>query len=397
VDRTSRRSSHRFRIGSPPIPHRDVLLAIVIAVVQVAGTHAASLHQPDRRSFDLLAVVLLAIGPLALVARRRRPVAVLGIACVTTFAYQLLDYPGGPIWFALIVAFFTAQTTGHRVIGFLSIGLGYASIWWQPAVLSRPGPSLGAALALAAWMSALVAVAEVVRVRRAYVGEVRERAQAAEQAREEEARRRQSEERLRIARDLHDVLAHNISLINVQASTTLHLLEAHPERARPALEAIKQASSEGLGELRSVLDALRQTGEAPARAPAPSLSRLSDLAAQAAAAGLEVETVLDGAPRSLPASVELAAYRICQEAVTNVIRHAGTTTARVRVVYGQHELLVEIDDDGRGAAANGGAGSGNGLPGMHERTAALGGSLEAGPRAGGGFRVRARLPVEAAT
>jgi signal transduction histidine kinase len=372
----------------------DVLLAVVLAAVQVAGTFGAARHQTDRRALDALAVTLLATSALSLVARRRHAVAVLGVAFVATFAYELLDYPGGPIWFALIVAFFTVQTTGHRLLGFVAIAVGYASAWWVPLILGRPLPSARTAVAFAAWMLVLVAVAEVVRVRRAYLGEVRRRAEEAEHARVEEARRRQGEERLRIARDLHDVLAHNISLMHVQASTALHLLDDQPQHARPALTAIKQASGEALAELRSALDSLRQAGDAPARAPVPDLSRLSDLAAQAAAAGLEVETVVDGRARPLPATVELAAFRICQEAVTNVIRHAGPATARVRLVYGDRELVVEIDDDGRGAASNGGAGGGNGLPGMRERTAALGGSLEAGSRPGGGFRISARLPLE---
>jgi signal transduction histidine kinase len=377
-------------------PAADRLLAAGVAVVQVAGTLLAAQEQPDRRTLDVLGIALLTASAATLLARRRHPVAVLAAAFVTTFAYVLLDYPGGPIWGALIVAFFTVQTSGHRRVGFLAIAVGYASVWWEPWLLGRPAPSVGEALAFAAWMLMLLAVAEFVRVRRDYQGEVRRRAQDTEHAREEEARRRRSEERLRIARDLHDVLAHNISLVNVQASTALHLLEERPEQARVALAAIKQASSEALGELRAVLDTLRQEGDSAARAPAPTLARLPDLAAQAAAAGLTVETDVEGTARPLPAAVELAAFRICQEAVTNVIRHAGPAAAHVRLVYGERDLLVEISDDGRGAASNGGAGSGNGLPGMRERTAALGGTLDAGPRPGGGFRVRARLPLEPA-
>jgi signal transduction histidine kinase len=373
----------------------DLLLAAVVLAVQVAGTIGAAHGQADRRGLDVLGIALLAGGALSLVERRRHPVAVLGVTFATTFGYELLNYPGGPIWFALIVAFFTVQTSGHRVIGLVSIAVGYASLWWEAALLGRPAPSAGAAVALAAWMLALVAVAEVVRIRRAYAGEVRRRAQDTERAREEAVRRRQSEERLRIARELHDVLAHNISLINVQASTALHLLEEHPEHARPALTSIKRASSEALGELRSVLDALRQVDEAPPRTPAPDLSRLGDLVTQAAAAGLQVDTVVEGAVKPVPAAVELAAFRICQEAVTNVIRHAGRASARLALTYGDRELVVQVDDDGHGAVSKG-SGGGNGLAGMRERTAALGGSLEAGPRPGGGFRVRARLPLEAA-
>src|SRR6266542_1945453 len=212
--------------------------------------------------------------------------------------------------------------------------------------------------------------------------------------REEEARRRASDERLRIARELHDVVAHNISLINVQASTALHLIDERPEQARTALAAIKQASKEALGELRSVLDILRQSDEEPPRAPAPGLARLDELVSKVKAAGLEVRTTTEGDSRPLPAPVDLTAFRIVQEALTNVHRHAGRASATVRVSYRDRDLVVQVDDDGRGASSNGTAGGGNGIPGMRERVAALGGELEAGPRAGGGFRVLARLPLD---
>jgi signal transduction histidine kinase len=293
----------------------------------------------------------------------------------------LLDYPGGPIWGTLIVGFYTVMTTGHRVVGYIGLAIGLTSMWWESALLDRPSPTLGEGLAFAAWTLVLLASTEVIRVRRAYAEERRRREEDAESA-------RSSEQRLEIARDLHDVLAHNISLMNVQASTALHLLDTHPEQARPALEAIKHASGEALTELRGVLEALRHPDS---RAPAPTLARVGDLTAQAAAAGLEIETAIEGEPRTLPAGVELAAYRICQEAVTNVIRHAGAHRARLTLAYGERELTVEVVDDGRGV--NGSSGGGNGLPGMRERTAAVGGSLETGPLPDGGFRVHARLPL----
>jgi signal transduction histidine kinase len=222
----------------------------------------------------------------------------------------------------------------------------------------------------------------------------REQAAEAARTRGEEARRRASEERLRIARELHDVVAHNISLINVQASTALHLIDERPEQARTALAAIKQASKEALGELRSVVDILRQSDEEPPRAPAPSLARLDDLVSRVSAAGLEVLTKVEGDRRPLPAPVELAAFRIVQEALTNVHRHAGAASATVHVTYGERDLTVRVDDDGRGASPDGGAGGGAGIAGMRERVAALGGELEAGPRGEGGFRVLARLPLD---
>jgi signal transduction histidine kinase len=210
-----------------------------------------------------------------------------------------------------------------------------------------------------------------------------------------EARRRAGEERLRIARELHDVLAHNISLINVQAGVALHLMDEQPGQSRSALVAIKQASNDALEELRSVLDVLRQGEEQPPRAPASDLAHLNSLVAGVSATGLEVRTRVEGTPRPLPAGVDLAAFRIVQEALTNLTRHAGPASATVLVGYGSEELTAQVDDDGRGPASNG-AGQGNGIRGMRERAAALGGELAAGPRPGGGFRVRARLPLDGA-
>ncbi|TMK43752.1 MAG: hypothetical protein E6G66_14930 [Actinobacteria bacterium] len=190
-------------------------------------------------------------------------------------------------------------------------------------------------------------------------------------------------------------LAHNISLINVQASVALGVNQQLPEQARTALTAIKQASREGLGELRTVLDVLRQT-EDPAAAPgwpAPGLAQVQELVEGAKLAGLDASVEIEGEPFPLPASVDLAAYRIAQEALTNVIRHAHAMAVRVHVVYGPDELQIGVDDDGGGPQTEGKESRGNGLSGMRERAAALGGKLDAGPRAGGGFEVLARLPI----
>ena len=196
---------------------------------------------------------------------------------------------------------------------------------------------------------------------------------------------------MRIARELHDVLAHNISLISVQAGVALHLMDDQPEQARTALTAIKQASREALGELRSVLDVLRQADDdALPRSPTPGLDGLDQLVARAGAAGLPVETVVEGNRRSLPAGVDLASYRIVQEALTNTMRHAAASRATVTVALGPDTVSVEVTDDGRGGAHT----DGHGLCGMRERAAALGGTFDAGSRPDGGFRVRARLPIE---
>lgn len=198
---------------------------------------------------------------------------------------------------------------------------------------------------------------------------------------------------MRIARELHDVLAHSISVINVQAGVALELIDERPEQARTALTTIKAASKEALGEVRQVLSTLRAPGEAP-RAPAPGLDRLPELLEQAAAAGLHAEVTVEGDPVPLAPGADLAAFRIVQEAMTNIVRHSGSRAARIRLGHLPGCVEVQVDDDGP-AVASGDSGGGNGLVGMRERAAALGGTVEAGPRPDGGFRVRARLPLGA--
>jgi signal transduction histidine kinase len=371
----------------------DVALALAIAAVQIGVTYAAGRHQLDRRSLDFVGVALLGAGPAALVVRRRMPVATLAMAFASTLAYWLIGYVRGPVFLSLLVAFVTAVMAGHRVAAWSSIGAGFFGFLWLPSLLGREaGPTLGQIVALGAWLLVLSIGAEMARTRRAHLVEMA-------RSRDEEARRRASEERLRIAQELHDVLAHNISLINVQAGVALHLMDERPEQVRTALTSIKQASKEALGELRSVLEVLREGGDELPRAPVAGLDHLDGLVRRAAQAGLDVRVEVVGEPVPLPPGVDLAAYRIVQEALTNVTRHAGTATATVRIAYGDQDVTVQVDDDGRGghAVAGNGSGSGNGIRGMRERAAALGGQLEAGPRRpgdGGGFRVRARLPVD---
>ena len=366
-------------------PATDVALALALAVVQVGGTWLASPHQPERETFDLLAGLLLLAGPAALVVRRRWPVAVYLTAFASTLAYVSLGYPRGPVFFSLIVSFLTVVLAGHRVVAWAGLAAGYVGFLWAEVVFRDVhAPRWEALVGLAAWLLVLAAAGEGLRIRRIRVEE-------ATRAREEEARRRAGEERLRIARELHDVLAHNISLINVQAGVALHLIDEQPEQARTALTAIKAASKNALGELRSVLDVLRQVEEGAPRAPTAGLEDLDRLVAGATAAGIDVRVVTEGTPRPLPPSVDLAAFRIVQEALTNVTRHAGQATATISLRYGDEGLTVQVEDDGRGPAN--GSGGGNGIRGMKERASALGGELEAGPKPEGGFRVSASLPA----
>jgi signal transduction histidine kinase len=385
------RAAGRWQRRLPAWPHWrvDVLPALLIGALQIGLTRVSARHQPAHQALDPLAITLLGISALSLIGRRRWPVATLGVTFAATLAFFLLGYAQGPVWLPLIFALFTVMIRGYRLLAWGTLALGYPAFMWLPYLVGaeeRP-PGLVAAVGIAAWLLVLGSVSEIVRIRR-------ERAQEAARMHAEEARRRASEERLRIARELHDVLAHNISLINVQAGVALHLIDEQPEQARTALAAIKQASKETLGELRSVLSILRAPEDSsPPRSPAPSVTRLDGLVSSASAAGLTVKTEVSGTPRSLPAGVDLAAFRIVQEALTNVARHAGAATATIRIGYGEDELTVQVDDNGNGRGQPSTMGGGNGIPGMRERASALGGELEAGPRPGGGFRVRAWLPL----
>ena len=361
-------------------------LPLAVGFIQIVGTSFASHRQPDRADLDALGFLLLALGPAALLLRRRYPVAVLWFVLAATLGYVLLDYPRGPVFFALIVAFATAVMSGHRDAAIASLVIGYGGFLWLPYLVgTEPAPDLAEALGLAAWLLVLFTVSEILRSRREHTRDLA-------RSREEEAKRRASEERLRIARELHDVLAHNISLINVQAGVALHLTEDLPDQARDALLAIKQASVEALGELQSVLEVLRQGHESPPRVPTSGLIRLDDLVAKTEAAGLRVATEIGGRARRLPREVDLAAFRIVQEALTNVTRHAGSANVTIRIDYGEHDLTIQIDDDGSGAGTGMESG-GRGISGMRERAIALAGDFEAGPRPEGGFRVRLRLPL----
>jgi signal transduction histidine kinase len=359
-----------------------VLLAVQLTAAAIAGKTAHTFN--PQRPLGPVDWVLLAVGPVALVARRRYPVAAL---CVS-FAATLPPSGSGVAFISFVVAFFVAATTGKRYSAWLVLALCFVwVIWLAPLVYGYAIPPANDALLLAGWTVALAIASEATRIRA-------ERAAATKASRQIDQRRHQSEERLRVARDLHDVIGHNISLINVQASMGLDLMDSQPEQARAALAAIKSASKEALDELRTMLTTLRQDDGAAPRSPAPGLDRLPDLIELTRAAGLSVEVKVAGKAPPLPAAVHLAAYRIIQESLTNVARHAGRARVTVRVSYDDAAVGVEIDDDGKVPSGGGSAiGTGSGITGMRERAAALGGDLSAGFRHGGGFRVSARLPV----
>jgi signal transduction histidine kinase len=288
------------------------------------------------------------------------------------------------------VAFGTAIYLRKRAAAISSLVAGYvAFLWGPPLVGAHPAPSAAGALGLAVLLLFMLAVAEWIRLRN-------QRAAAVARGYAEEAMRRAGEERLRIARDLHDVVAHNISVINVQANTALHLMDRQPDRARSALTTINDVSKQALIELRSILGVLRGANEDAPLAPSAGLEHLDGLVSGANAAGLTIRLEEHGEKVSLPTSVDLAAHRIIQEALTNTVRHSGATAAVVRIAYDERAVTVEIEDDGRPGKPVRMNGTGNGIIGMAERADALGGRLEAGPRTGGGFRVKAWLPLDAA-
>jgi signal transduction histidine kinase len=362
----------------------DCSIATVVTAVEVAGTvsshHWHGHGQEHVSSFWYLPVF---IGSLSLLARRRYPVEVLAVTLAMGLWGARLNV--WPVWLALIVAYFSAVVAKRRAAAIASAIIGVLVTAWPPWLIGSGGhTSVVQALALLFWLTVLLSVAELFRVRSQRAAEIESRRVA-------EAGRAASEQRLAIARDLHDVVAHNISVINVQANTALHLMDRQPERAREALTAIHDVSKQALAELRSVLGVLRASdGSGAPLGPSPGLDRLGELAS--GTAGIAVRVVTDGSPRPVPAGVDVAAYRIVQEALTNSVRHSGGRTATVRLRYDPDSLTISVEDDGRGGVV-GPVVSGNGVAGMTERARALGGTLEAGPRPGGGFRVRACLPV----
>ncbi|MEU9607040.1 sensor histidine kinase [Streptomyces sp. NPDC048057] len=371
------------------VPWLSTLL--IAAFVLVGTAFAARGQEGARESVDVLARVLLVTLSACLLLRLRWPVVALVGTAVLTSLYLAAGYPYGPVFVPVLVAAFSAVVAGHRRAAWWTAGAFWAghvllAHWWY-AYLPPSGD--GAApwereLVFAAWIAAVLAGSELLRIRRAeWVRAQVERAAA--------ARRRAEEERLLIARELHDVLAHSISVINVQAGVGLALLDQNPEQARTALTTIKAASKEALGEVRQVLDSLRAPGEAP-RAPAPGLDRVPELVEQAQSASLAVAVETRGIAFALPPGTDLAAFRILQEALTNVVRHSGSRTARVLISYAPGRLTLRVTDDGPASDSEAG-GSGNGLVGMRERAAGLGGTIQAGPRRGGGFEVCADLPV----
>ncbi|MFD3686170.1 sensor histidine kinase [Nocardiopsis sp. NPDC058631] len=375
-----------------PRPTRtDSWITLALLVLSMGSTLVREWVVPvptDRELWPWGCVLILA-ACLPLLWRTAFPRAVGLVSVTSATVYYPLGFPDGMVMVCTAVTLYALVRRGYRVFGWtLGIGQFVAVNAYE---LWAVGSYRFEAVGMVAWVLLLLCTGEVVRWRQEYLRADRERAAEAGRTREEEVLRRASEERVRLARDVHDTVAHNISLINVQAGTALYLIETEPELAAEALATIKQTSKDTLTELRGMLGVLRAVDEAAPRSPVPGLDRVGELAEGTRGAGLDVDVEITGAHRQLPVSTDSAAYRTVQEALTNVVRHSGATSVRVRIEYGASSLMVEVRDDGRGTV--GPPVPGNGITGMRERAALVGGTVDAGPVEGGGFRVRARLPV----
>ncbi|GGS21586.1 histidine kinase [Streptomyces griseoviridis] len=388
----------RCRLGAHPAA-TDACLAAAVLVCMVAGSFTDP-HGPDGVSWgvrtpDPLSLVLMAVGAAALVLRRRAPLAVLALTGGVSVVESVTGDPRAPVVMSAVVALYTVAATTDRSTTWRT-GLLTSAVLTGAAMLAGPQPWYAQEnLAVLAWTGIGATAGDAVRSRRAFVQAIRDRAEKAERTREEEARRRVAEERLRIARDLHDVVAHHIALVNVQAGVAAHVMDKRPDQAKEALAHVRRAGRSALDELRVTVGLLRQSGdpEAPTE-PAPGLDRLDELVGTFRSAGLRVETARADPDTELPTAVGLAAYRVVQEALTNVQKHAGPgAKAEVSVVRVGADIEITVLDDGTGAPRAAGPGGGHGLLGMRERVTAVGGALTTGPRPSGGFRVHAILPV----
>jgi signal transduction histidine kinase len=371
-----------------------------LAPVNRFGQTIASGGHPVVQNANWAAFILVSVAAVSLAWRRRYPSAVLGVSLTCVVVYTMLGYVNGTALLDVMIALYTVAVMVRGRQAVIAGAVVLISLMGVTAAFDPFRPVGGGFFLIPAEVAAAVSLGVALGNRRAYLRAVEERAEQAERTSEEEAARRVDAERLRIARELHDAVAHTLSMINVQAGAAAHVARAHPERAVEALEAIRVASKEGLREMRSILNVLRQADEAEATEPAPGLAMLDDLLATAMRAGMPTTLHMEGTPRRLPATVDLAAYRIIQESLTNAVRHAGPAEATVSLAWSDGWLRLLVRDTGHGGAGNGalsdGAvpGAGHGLVGMRERAAAVGGTLWAGPSRDGGFAVTAELPTE---
>jgi signal transduction histidine kinase len=379
----------------------DGLVALVAAGLSLAQLRG--FPNPQDRSGLNVAFVLLQTLPLAF--RRRAPFTVFAVAAAAAAVQGVLELRGPLFAFlALNLALYSLAAYGDRRLaigamavwaGLLTARLGYLIVtrWPQVTISGLYDLVDDYVLLAAAWT-----LGEGVRQRRLHAAELEDRAARLEREREEKARQAVIQERLRIARELHDVVAHSLSVIGVQAGAARLVLDADPDptRARAAVAAIEATANQAMAEMRRALGILRDTEPSGAAlTPLPGLRQLPALLDQLRTAGLPVELTVAGDPRPLPASVDLSLYRIVQEALTNALKHASAAHANVMVCYRAHEIRVEVTDDGRGASSPAGRLEGAGTIGMRERVALFGGELQVGPRPQGGYAVQVCLPTPA--
>jgi signal transduction histidine kinase len=364
---------------------QPVVVTLVVELITLGGSTGGQ-HRLLARDMDAVGVALLVAAAGTTLVARRWPAPALAAALGCTVAYLGLGYQAdSPFFLGLAVTAYLSGAAGARARAAVFAGVALAA--FAVAAVVGPAEARSGAPGFAVIVLGALAGGQA-------AAEWRARAdRRARQAHEDEALRWVAEERLRIARDVHDIVSHSIATINVQAGVALHVIDERPEQARAALTAIKAASRDALRDLRGILGLLRDADAAEPRAPTAGLAELPELVDRIRRTGVDVSLRReeDGGP--LPAAVDLAAYRVVQEALTNVVRHAPGAVARIRVRRAGGELLVEVEDDGGAPVAEGRPGAGHGLLGMRERVRAVGGTLDAGPRAERGFAVRARLPL----
>ena len=336
---------------------------------------------------------LLLLSTLPLALRRVFPlISEIGVIG-GSFALQANGYGPSVQFFAMMLALFSvgaySRSTRESVAGLVALLFGAAVMWVRSGAAYDLWTMFMLGFFIALWL-----VGDTLRRRSTQMVELQQRADGLEREREEESRRAVAEERARIARELHDIIAHSVSVMVVQAAAGRRVIESQPETARASLESIETTGREALAEIRRLLGVLkRDEGAEDAKAPVPGLAHVEALVDEMRRAGLPVDLRVEGEPSPLPPGVDVSAYRVVQEALTNTLRHAGPARVSVIVRYGQDDVMVEVSDDGHGSSAHSAQGGGQGLVGMRERVALFQGDFEAGPRAGGGFAVRARLPI----
>jgi signal transduction histidine kinase len=386
--------------GSPPVaawpvgwhPSRgDLALAVLFGLLGLQGASDA-----DGVKDPAWAVIgLIECTALPLAWRSLWPLPVLGITLAAAVAGDLLF--GGLQLAGPVIALYTVARRHDRRVSLAAAAV--TAVGLAVPAASRAAESPLFAMAICVVLVAAWAIGDNVRRRHAYLTRVQAREAAIEEEQRERARVAVSEERARIARELHDVISHNVSVMVLQAAAGADVFATHPERSREALGAIEAAGREALAELRRLLSVVDAPGdEGAGLAPPPGLTRLPELVERVRATGLDVCLTVTGDDRALPAGIDFSAYRIVQEALTNTLKHGHAATARVNLRVGERMLDVEIVDDGTAAArADARTGRGHGLIGMRERAAVFGGELQAGPRSGGGFAVRASIPLDGAS